>query len=584
MKLTTILESKQQLVEQHRRKGLITLVESCQGLDKDQTRIVEGIYKELRPLIEASMSPEQIKQLFGEVEKGATAAGGNRTTIGKSKDVVDKVNKIINDAGKWLQDTTPVKNFDAKFEKLKNDINKKFPDSKILDGISNMAIWAKENPGKTAAIVGILTAIASLAAGPIGGAIAGQVLRGSVELLKGEKLSTAIGKGVKTAVFGYLSGKAFEMLGKFAETLAIKQIPFGPEDAGFEEITIGGFQKTISSPGMEWVRTIPEVDVIVDPEMASAIRSAHNMLRMGGDAASEGFEQLSEIAKIINSSEYRQNIIDTLEVTRQELIKNDSLTQFVNAAKEALQSASQGAVAAAGVAADGKEKKESISRQSKKLSEGQIYMLFNRVDVAQDFLAEAGFLSKVGDKIKGAAGAVGKKLATVGSNLTNKVTADKLNSAWQKAGSPTDSDDVYNVLTQAGVDPAVIAPVFDTMKLPVPKAAAQAWDKPEGDQPAQGAAQGGAAPAATPAGQPVSNLATGDQPAQGAAPAAQGGAAPAAAPASGPVDVVALAAEIKAVQPNIVADVKTMLDADPSAKKKAAPKAAPVAPATTPTA
>jgi hypothetical protein len=574
MKLTHIVESKQQLIEQHKRNSLMLLVESTQGLDRDQQQVVENVYRHFLPLIEASLSKDQIQQLFTSVEQGATAAGSNRTAIGKSKDVVDKVNKIINDAGKWLQDTTPVKNFDAKFEKLKNDINKKFPDSKILDGISNMAMWAEKNPGKTAAIVGILTAIASLAGGPIGGAIAGQVLRGSVELLKGEKLSTAIGKGVKTAVFGFLSGKAFEMLGEFAESIRIKSLPFGPENAGFEEVSFGA-TKTITSPGMEWTRSIEGVDIIVDPEMASAVRSATNMLRMGGDAANEGFEQLDSISKIINSADYRQNIIDTLEISRQELIKNDSLAQFIRTAKEGLQAASQGAVAAAGVASDGKEKKESVNCVGRKLSEGQVYMLFKRVDVAQDFLAEAGLLSKVGGAIKGAVGKLGQKVATKGKNLTTKVTADKLNSAWQKAGSPTDSKEIFDFLTQQGVNKEVIAPVYDTMKLPVPKSAAQ--DEPADDkQAAAGQKLNPAAaeprqepkpgtvglqtqPGKTPQGQ--SGSTTGDKAAPQDEPAAD-------QPANKTVDVVALANEIKASDPNITGDVKKLLDADLKLSKK----------------
>ena len=454
MRLSNLLESKT-LLEQQLASSRLILSESCDGLTNEQRTIVEGYYNEMLPLIEASLTADQIQQLFGTVEKAATDAGGNRTMIGKSKDVVDKVDEIINKAGKWLQDTTPVKAFDQKFEQLKNKINTSFPDSKILDGISQLGIYAKENPGKTAAVVGILTALASLAGGPIGGAIAGQVLRGAVELLKGEKLSTAIGKGIKTAVFGYLSGKAFEMLGKFAETLAIKRIPFGPEDAGFEEITIGGFEKTVRSPGMEWTRTIPEVDVIVDPEMASAIRSAHNMLRMGGDAANEGFEQLSSVAKIINSSEYRQNIIDTLEITRKELIKNDSLTQFISAAKNGLQAVSQGAVAGAGVASDGK--KESITRRQRPLSEGQVYMVFNRVVQLNEGPMDA---------IKGAAGKAAGWVAQKGKNLTTKVTADKLNSAWKKAGSPTDSEEVSKIISAAGVDPAIVKQVFTDLKLP----------------------------------------------------------------------------------------------------------------------
>jgi hypothetical protein len=67
----------------------------------------------------------------------------------------------------------------------------------------------------------------------------------------------------------------------------------------------------------------------------------------------------------------------------------------------------------------------------------------------------------VWDRVKGAAGkaasAVANKAQTVGTNLTTKVTADKLMSAWKRAGSPTDSDAVAAIMKQAGVDDAIIA-------------------------------------------------------------------------------------------------------------------------------
>ena len=462
------------IFEQHMANSNRILLESCHGLNIKQREIVEGIHREFQPLIEASLSPDQIKNIFGAVEKSATDAGDNRTALGSAKDIPGKVNDLISKFGTYLQNTTPVKMADQKFEQLKAKVGSKFPN--LDKQLTGMGTWMKENPGKSAAIIGLLTALASLAGGPVGGAIAGQVLRGAAELIKGEKLSTAVGKGIKTAVFGFLSGKAFEMLGDFAETLAIKQIPFGPEDAGFEEITIGGFEKTVRAPGMEWVRTIPPVDVIVDPEMASAIRSAHNMLRMGGDAASEGFEQLSAVAKIINSSEYRQNIIDTLEVTRKELIKNDSLTQFIAATSKGLQAVSQGAVAASTGSNNKTDKKENLQVVNRPLSEGQVYLVFKRITESQ--LNEG----PIWDKVKGAASNAWQrekefaakgidKLKTVGKNLTTKVTADKLNSAWQKAGAPTDSNELAKFLEKQGVSADVVNQVYGSMKLPAPSAA-----------------------------------------------------------------------------------------------------------------
>jgi len=72
----------------------------------------------------------------------------------------------------------------------------------------------------------------------------------------------------------------------------------------------------------------------------------------------------------------------------------------------------------------------------------------------------------IGDMFKKAAGAVGNWARTKGKNLTTKVTADKLQSAWKKAGSPTDSDEVAQVLQQAGVSPEVINQIYTSMKIP----------------------------------------------------------------------------------------------------------------------
>ncbi len=451
----TLLVEQRVIFEEHMISSRKILRESCSGLTREQRIIVEGIYNESKPLIEASLTADQIQSLFGAVEKNATAAGGNRTMLGKAVDIPGKVNDLINKIGSYLQDTTPVKMADQKFEQLKAKVGAKFPElDKQLTGLGT---WMKENPGKSAAIIGVLTTLASLAGGPVGGAIAGQFLRGAAELIKGEKLSTAVGKGIKTAVFGYLSGKAFEMLGKFAEGIRIKSLPFGPENAGYEQVSFGA-TKTLTGPGTEWTRSIQGVDIIVDPEMASAVRSAQNMLRMGGDAANEGFEQLASVAKIINSAEYKNEIINTLEISRQELLKNDSLLTFIKTAKEGLMAASQGAVAASTGSSD---KKESVYRQTRPLSEGQVYMLFNRVEQLNE-----GPL----DAIKGAVDWVGKKAG----NLTTKVTADKLNSAWKAAGSPTDSNEIAAFLEKQGVSADVVNQTFTAMKLPAPGSSAAA--------------------------------------------------------------------------------------------------------------
>ena len=448
----------EQLLENHNYSRKQLLRESCDGLTQQQRTIVENIYNEFVPLIEATLTADQVKDIFKNVEQQAVAGGNNRTLAGLGVDGVKQVNAIIDKAGKWLQDTTPVKNFDAKFEKLKNDINTKFPDSKILDGVSNLAIWVKDNPGKTAAVIGILTALASLAGGPVGGAIAGQVLKGATELLKGEKLSTAIGKGIKTAALGYLSGKAFEVLGNWVGGFREQAIPFGPKDAGLEKVNWGATQ-TLTAPGMSSTETIQGFNITVFPEQREAVTQAMNAIR---DGQAGGFDTLKTIAREINTPEYKSSISSIMQGARQVQLSNDSLLQWINGVSKAGQALSQGAVAGA---SSMPAKQESYYRQTRPLSEGQVYVVLKKVAASQ--LNEGPM-----DWIKKGAAAVGKGIDRVGQNITNKVTYEKLLAGWKLDGSPTDSEELKKFLASMEVTSDIVDKVYADMKIDSAGAAA----------------------------------------------------------------------------------------------------------------
>ena len=434
------------LIENNNHRQILR--ESCDGLTLEQRRIVEGIYNEFVPLIEATLTADQIKQVFGELEKQAVAGGANRTAIGAGVDVAKKANEVINNVGKWLQNTAPVKMADEKFEKLKNDINKKFPDSKLLDGISNLGIWMKENPGKSAAVIGVLTALASLAGGPVGGAIAGQVLRGAAELIKGEKLSTAVGKGIKTAALGYLSGKAFEVLGKFVGGMRADALPIpGAEESGLASVDYGA-SKTLTGFGSEYKQTIQGFNVTVFPQEAEGINAAMNMIKSGEPG---GFDALQTIAREIRSPEYKSAIKDIVAGARADQLANDGLLNWIKGLSQAGQAISQGAVAAS----TGTEKKESYYVQTRPLSEGQVYMIVDRI------LAEAGVM----DKLKAGASWVGKQ-------ATEKVTSAKLLAAWKLEGSPTDSEEFKQfLLNYGGIEAPVVDKVFTDLKISAEPAA-----------------------------------------------------------------------------------------------------------------
>ena len=54
-------------------------------------------------IVEANLNPQQISQLFTDVEKGATAAGGNRTVLGKGTDAVTFVNTKMKELGQAVK-------------------------------------------------------------------------------------------------------------------------------------------------------------------------------------------------------------------------------------------------------------------------------------------------------------------------------------------------------------------------------------------------------------------------------------------------------------------------------------------------
>ena len=133
---------------------------------------------------------------------------------------------------------------------------------------------------------------------------------------------------------------------------------------------------------------------------------------------------------------------------------------------------------------------EQLARQ---MSESQIKAIFRQVDegvwdtVKQGAGAAAGAVASgakavagsrigqaVGATAKDAAGAVAQKVGTAATNITTKVTADKLMKAWKAAKSPTDSAEVYKIMKAQGLDDATLSSVFKAAGIEVPPATSAA--------------------------------------------------------------------------------------------------------------
>lgn len=433
------------------------------GLTRDQRRIVEGVYKTLEPLMEVQLTPDQITQLFGQVEQGATASGGNRTLVGKGVDAASAVNDTINKVGKWLQDTTPVQAFDQKFAQLKTTVSQKFPE--LEKQLTAMGTWAKENPGKTAAIIGVLTTLASLGGGPAGGAIAGQVLRGVTELLKGEKLSTAIGKGLKTAALGWMAGKTMDAIGDIIKDMAVDfdLVPvYG--NSNYSRISVGIPGARNATEFGEIVGTNSEVNQFKDMFSQAADLWANDQYDQARDLFNQAYAFADKVTKA------------TIAATGEDYSKPaENLANILKGLSAAAEGAAAGATAydpqGKPVTEPTQGTQQPAATQAEGLTKDQVNALFEHIVI------EAGLWDKFKDTVVGspqqraefgqgvkqAAGWVAQKAQTVGKNITTKVTADKLQSAWKKAGSPTDSEAIADILTQQGIDPSVVNSAFQSV-------------------------------------------------------------------------------------------------------------------------
>ena len=122
-------------VTNYNLKSQTILAESWQELTEAQRIYVGKWEREVWPLVEsintlfeAELTAKQIDGIFGNAEKVAIDSGDNKTALGKAgavvgdqaKKLTDQINKLADAA----QQSGPIKNFDAQFEKLKAQLKK----------------------------------------------------------------------------------------------------------------------------------------------------------------------------------------------------------------------------------------------------------------------------------------------------------------------------------------------------------------------------------------------------------------------------------------------------------------------------
>ena len=155
-------------------------------------------------LVERQLSQQEIQALFGQIEQAATAAGSNRTIAGRGVDAVSAVNQAWENLKGKIQNSGPVRNFDAVYdqaaEKLKAATG---GDKGIMQYVNRYREFAKQHPIIQGAVYAALIAAAGLSGAGVGGAAALGLLKATDRLIQGDKLSSALYKGAKVGAMAY---------------------------------------------------------------------------------------------------------------------------------------------------------------------------------------------------------------------------------------------------------------------------------------------------------------------------------------------------------------------------------------------
>lgn len=445
-----------------------------EGLDRSQSNSVALWESAGFKLKEAALTADQIQQIFASVEKGATDAGGNRTMLGKGKDAAEAVNKAWEDLKTKIQDSGPIKNVDAAYDSAVSKIEAGLggPDNAVNKVIQSYRKFAKDHPIAQGFIYSALIAAAGISGAGLGGAAVLGLLKMTDKLLQGEKFSSAAYSGAKTGAMAYGASK----LGDYLKGKPEGDVPAAGTAADSAAGAIKGSRGLASEAARIFKEKVAAGEITDYNSYQQGMQDALDqaLQNAGGKISFQSQEtarmilrsKLDSVAAQAAGGEFSGSGPEKVAAVIKGLggtVDADKMSTSINAANS-MRKAMSG---------------ESFVWYGKQLSEGQVYMIFNRVST--QMIMEGPI-----DAIKGLAAKGLGKLKTAGHNLTTKITADKLNSAWQKAGSPTDSDDLAAFLTAQGVDKTVVGSVYSNLKLPAPVDSDEKID-PTMDEPAQAA-------------------------------------------------------------------------------------------------
>jgi LysM repeat protein len=514
------------------------VTENKQFVLNESLLMEDPIYRQFKDvgkyLVERRLSKEEIYQLFADAETGMTNkdTGANRSFLGRGKDTAGKALTSVKDAVSGvldsIQKSVPISAVDVAYDQATEAIGKMTGGDKsaIMKSIIGYRNLVKQYPKTAGFAKAALVAAIGLATGGAGlPAIAG-LTYALDSAIRGDKLSSVIGKGAGAAALAY-GGQALAAKANAATT------PTGPDIPGANphQLDPSQFQPN-PNPSVTPTDFPPGADEIVKTVAK-------------GDTLSGIAKQYQTSVELLQRANPGITNPDALAIGTKVTIPQVNATTYLHGAGTAADTAAKTAsgaydsvpaALAKQVAANRGGVTESIWQENipsrnkkiiesiafKKLSaydlidkkttafnwalnEGignktrnvnlttlGVYTIFENVDRYRIAVMEAagvpgstrpeqyaphqpggkgkeskpGLIGRGLNWLDKAAGKVGGALSNFGHQFTTNVTKEKLKMNWTQKGEPSDSDQLADFMKEQGVPEEVISTVYTKMGLP----------------------------------------------------------------------------------------------------------------------
>ena len=497
---------------------------------KEAILIEDPIYRTWKTLgqtlVERRMSEKEILQVFADAEAGMTdrATGANRTILGRSKDVTVDFAKDLSGAVTGilnsLQNSVPISSVDVAYDQATDALAKLSggQKGKVMQAIKGYRNLVKQYPKTAGFAKAALVAITGLATGGAGLPAVAGLTYALDSAIRGDKLSSVIGKGAGAAFLAWLAssiGSGASQTGT-ADTSAFTDVNQMGDYTG----PTGGLDDTGAITGPTTVPPVADLPTYtVQPgdnlsTLADRFGTSVRELRglnpqlavdqnaLGGQMANPDFIKPGQqlvLPPATGDSVYAGGVgtsANTMSQIGRGNIPDSAISQRM-AMRESIRfvTPSLNKIIDRDRTAESwviNESRYQGRQRSVVLTAMGAYAVFENVDRYRQYMLEKagepgstrpkyyrpdmsggpGKASKPGIIGRGLnwldkkAKAVGGAISNFGHQFTTDVTKEKLKMNWHQKGKPSDSDELAAWLVTQGVPQQVVTDIYAKMKIP----------------------------------------------------------------------------------------------------------------------